>query len=143
MQQVEAEVDRYLTLLGNKIRGRGFTQVEIQDALGWGRSYISQLVTKAKALRVEQVLLILNIIGVDPAEFFAELYGHPEAPHAAASPDQAPTYPGHAEAQQRELRGLQAQLQAMVGHLLEKKLITSRDLRAAVAAADREPRASG
>ncbi len=56
MRQVEAEVDRYLTLLGNKIRGRGFTQVEVQDALGWGRSYISQLVTKAKALRVEQVI---------------------------------------------------------------------------------------
>ncbi len=139
MRQVEAEVDRYLTLLGNKIRGQGFTQVEVQEALGWGRSYISQLVTKAKSLRVEQVLLILNIIRVDPAEFFAELYGPPGAPYAAARPGPAPTYPGDAEVQGRELRAMQAQLQAMVGLLLEKKVITSRDLRAAGAAADREP----
>ncbi len=86
MRQVEAEVDRYLTLLGNKIRGRGFTQVEIQDALGWGRSYISQLVTKAKALRVEQVLLILNIIRVDPAEFFVESTGRQGRPTPPPGP---------------------------------------------------------
>ena len=34
-----------------------------------GGSYISQLVTRQKALRVEQVLLILNVIGIDAAEF--------------------------------------------------------------------------
>ncbi len=52
---------------------RGYTQLEVQQELGWGRSYISQLVTKQKSPRVEQVLLILGVIGVDPAEFFAEL----------------------------------------------------------------------
>ena len=35
------------------------------------RSYVTQLLMKQKALRVEQVLLILKVIGVDPAEFFA------------------------------------------------------------------------
>ena len=71
---VEKELDRILTLLRNKIREKGFTQLEVQDALGWGRSYISQLLTKQKSLRVEQVLLILGVIGVDPADFFGELY---------------------------------------------------------------------
>lgn len=71
---VEKELDRILTLLRNKIRERGFTQLEVQDTLGWGRSYISQLLTKQKSLRVEQVLLILSVIGVDPADFFSELY---------------------------------------------------------------------
>jgi transcriptional regulator with XRE-family HTH domain len=74
---VEKELDRFLTLLRNKIRERGFTQLEVQEALGWGRSYISQLLTKQKSLRVEQVLLILDVIGVDPVEFFAELYHFP------------------------------------------------------------------
>ena len=60
MQQVDREVDRYLTLLGNLIRRQGYTQLEVQEALGWGRSYISQLLTRQKGLRVEQVLLILN-----------------------------------------------------------------------------------
>ncbi len=74
MREVERQLDRILTLLRNKIRQQGFTQLEVQEVLGWGRSYISQLLTKQKSLRVEQVLLILNVIGVDSAAFFAELY---------------------------------------------------------------------
>ncbi len=77
MMRTERELDRVLTLLRNKIRERGFTQLEVQEALGWGRSYISQLLTKQKSLRIEQVLLILNVIGVDPADFFGELYQFP------------------------------------------------------------------
>lgn len=73
----ERELERVLTLLRNKIRERGFTQLEVQEALSWGRSYISQLLTKQKSLRVEQVLLILDVIGVEPAEFFGELYPMP------------------------------------------------------------------
>ncbi len=75
MVTIEHEVDRYLTLLRNKIRERGFTQLEIQEVLGWGRSYISQLLTKQKAIRVEQVLLILSVIGVEARVFFTELHG--------------------------------------------------------------------
>lgn len=71
---IEKEIDRILTLLRNKIREQSFTQLEVQEALGWGRSYISQLLTKQKSLRVEQVLRILGVIGVDPAKFYAELY---------------------------------------------------------------------
>ena len=71
MRTIERELDRVLTLLRNKIRERGFTQLEVQEALGWGRSYISQLLTKQKSLRIEQVLLILNVVGVDPGEFFS------------------------------------------------------------------------
>ncbi len=94
MRQVEAEVDRYLVLLGNKIRQRGYTQLEVQRELRWGRSYISQLLTKQKSLRVEQVLLILKVIGVDPAEFFAD--GWPEPPWAASGAALAPMDPGQA-----------------------------------------------
>ena len=72
---VEREVDR--SLLRNKIRASGFTQLEVQEALGWGRSYISQFLTKQKKLRLEQVLSILNVIEVEPAAFFGELYGAP------------------------------------------------------------------
>jgi len=85
MITVERELDRVLTLLRNKIRERGFTQLEVQEALGWGRSYISQLLTKQKSLRIEQVLLILNVIGVDPSAFFSELYNFGEREGAPGS----------------------------------------------------------
>ena len=74
MFTTDREVENCLTLLRNLIRQKGFTQLDVQQALGWGRSYISQLLTKQKALRYEQILLMLNVIGVSPEEFFAELF---------------------------------------------------------------------
>ncbi len=90
---LDQEVDRTLNLLRNKMRERRFTQQAVQDRLGWGRSYISQLLTKQKCLRVEQVLLILDVIGVEPAEFYTDLYLWPSdftrslLPQLKASPD--------------------------------------------------------
>ena len=80
MASADKELDRVLTLLRNKIREKGFTQIEVQEALSWGRSYISQILTKQKSQRVEQVLLMLEVIGVEPGEFFAELYHYPPQP---------------------------------------------------------------
>ena len=94
---VERELESVLTLLRNKIRERGFTQLEVQEALGWGRSYISQLLTKQKSLRIEQVLLILNVIGVDPSEFFGELYHFPGSGSGFAGPRSYPRYPARVE----------------------------------------------
>ena len=75
MKNLDREIERVLSLLRNKIRERGFTQLQVQDQLHWGRSYISQLVTRQKALRLEQILCILDVIQVSPTEFFGELYG--------------------------------------------------------------------
>ncbi len=122
---VEHIVDRALTLLGNKIREQGFTQLRVQECLGWGRSYISQLLTKQKALRFDQVLLILHVVGADPAEFFAELY---RLPPAADADDQALSDTAESIAEQRRL------LVGMVNLLLEKKIITPEDLPAALKA---------
>ena len=119
MNQVESEIDRYIGLLRTRSRRHGFTQLEIQQELGWGRSYISQLVTKQKSLRVEQVLLILKVIGVHPAEFFAELYGWP-------------TDSGEVAEQAGQLRDLKGQVQGLTRLLLDKGLIRREELRAAV-----------
>ncbi len=72
--QIDRDLDRILTALRNRIRERGYTQMEVQEALGWGRSYISQLLTRQKTLRFEQILQILNVIHLDPAEFWDEIY---------------------------------------------------------------------
>ena len=133
MRQVDREVNRYLTLLSDKVRGQGYTQLEVQEALGWGRSYISQLVTKQKSLRLDQVLLILNVIGVEPAEFFAELY-QPQRYHARVA---APMAPQTAAVLGRELPKLSAYLKAVRGLLPEKGVISADELATAVDVADR------
>ncbi len=78
---VQKEVDRMLKLLREKIRDQGFTQLKVQEALGWGRTYISQLFRKQKSLRFDQILSIIDVVGIPADEFFAEFYGlsHPEA----------------------------------------------------------------
>lgn len=68
------EVDRALRLLRSKIHERGFTQLRVQEALGWGRTYISQLLRRQKSLRYDQILQILEVIEVEPTDFFAELF---------------------------------------------------------------------
>lgn len=138
MVTVEPEVDRYLTLLRNKIRERGFTQLEVQEALGWGRSYISQLLTKQKALRVEQVLLVLSVIGIDPPEFFQELYA-------------VSLYPGHRSLQdpeeearlRKELKNLRAMVHGLADLLLGEQVIKAEDLSIAVETAGRQPESEG
>lgn len=130
---VQSEVDRYLTLLRNKIRERGYTQLQVQESLGWGRSYISQLLTRQKALRVEQVLLILGVIGVEPGEFFGELY-HRRLGYLPPSPVDAEQV-GQLHGEVRDLRTL---IHGLTDLLLGERLITSEDLSAAVESIDTE-----
>ena len=128
MMIVDTEVDRYLTLLRNKIREKGFTQLQVQEALSWGRSYISQLLTKQKSLRVEQVLLILDVIGVDPTEFFAELYYFPGAPYAESRwrSGQAPSRGDEQLANSfEEMRSL---VRGLVWLLIDKEMIDADEL---------------
>ncbi len=121
---IEPTIDRALTLLKNKIREHGFTQLKVQQRLGWGRSYISQLLIKQKALRLDQVLLILNVVGADPVDFFAELY---RLPRATGAHGQALADTAESIAEQRRLLGDTVDL------LLEKKIIAAEDLVGAVA----------
>ena len=129
MMIVDNEVDRYLTLLRNKIREKGFTQLQVQEALSWGRSYISQLLTRQKSLRVEQVLLILDVISVEPAEFFAELYYYP-APRAGASRPSGGGRPGEELA--GDFEAMRAMVRGLVWLLIDKELIDVDDLTTAV-----------
>lgn len=153
MSSAEKELERVLTLLRNKIRERGFTQLEVQEALSWGRSYISQLLTKQKSLRVEQVLLILEVIGVDPGEFFGELYhyplhsgarvrgpeyGEPARDRAAYEPsmvaESASTYDDPKFG--KTFEGVRTLLRGLVDLLVDKNIINVDDLTLSVKAAN-------
>ncbi len=130
MLQVERELDRYLNLLRIKIREQGYTQLEVQDTLGWGRSYISQLLTRQKNLRLDQVLKILHVICVKPEDFFAELYGL-SGPSRWSEKSPAPV---HDVPFWRELERLKEVLDGLVGLLVDQGVIVSSDLKAAVEA---------
>ncbi len=138
---VDKEVDRYLTLLRNKIREKGFSQLQVQDALSWGRSYISQLLTKQKSLRVEQVLSILDVIGVEPAEFYAELYFYPGSPVGPGHSGWRPPEAGDKRGQQHggEFEDMRALLQGLVRLLINNEMVDADELTEAVKAREDDP----
>ena len=136
MTKIERHLERYLVLLRKKIREKGFTQMEVQEVLGWGKSYISQLLTRQKRLQFDQVLSILRVIGVDPREFFAELNGRPPQPPALR---RQPPGVG-ALVSNRELEDLSSLLLGLVKLLIEKQVITAAELSATIQVAEEESR---
>lgn len=117
---IEYDIERTLTYLRNLIRHKGFTQLEVQGALGWGRSYISQLLTGQKSLRLEQILMVLRVIDVDPAEFFLEVFSPGER---LARHEDEPSV-----AQAAELRDLAIRHETLVDVLKRKRLLTDAEL---------------
>lgn len=85
---VPDRVDRILAALKSSIQDQGFTQREVQEALGWGRTYLSQLFRRQKVLRIDQVVSVLHVIGIHPGVFFAEVFGPP--PEIESDPDPDP-----------------------------------------------------
>ncbi len=126
MRAVERDLDRVLTHLRTRIRDRGFTQLEVQEVLGWGRSYISQLLTRQKTLRFEQVLQILNVIDVEPEDFWAEVYHFGPFSEARRGSDRPAILPlpGSDDSVLDDLRRLRILLEALVTVLQQKGLIT-------------------
>ncbi len=134
MRKVERDLDRILACLRNVIRERGYTQRQVQEVLGWGRSYISQLLTQQKSLRFDQVLRILDVIHVKPEDFWREVYpfGETYRRDGLGRPGghRAPSLPGSRERTTllSDLRRLRRLVDGLVAVLKQKHLITSREL---------------
>ncbi len=71
MSQVEQELEALRKTIDTLIRKSGFTQQQLEEAIGWGRSFISQMVNDRKELRVEPILRILEKLGMTFSQFCA------------------------------------------------------------------------
>ncbi len=134
-RNVDRDLSRILTLLRHRIRERGFTQLEVQATMGWGRSYISQLLTQQKSIRIDQVLQILKVINVDPADFWSEIYpGGRFGEHRPVRParEAAPSpFPDSADVESG-LRRIRILYDGIVWVLTHKNLISADALEAAI-----------
>lgn len=68
------------------------TQREVEKRLGFSKGYLSQLFSGTVEIKYWQLLAILHAMGLDPSEFFAELFPrrHPALETLADFRDQAP-----------------------------------------------------
>ncbi len=70
---IESQVRKFHILLEKKIRQGGYKESDVEKTLSWEEGTIRQLLTGEEELMVEQMLMILDVIGVEPKVFFAEL----------------------------------------------------------------------
>jgi|SRR6185436_18284391 len=107
---IEDEVRRATKLLETVMQASGVTRKELDQRLGAGPGYVSQVLTGRMELKFRHVLAILRALDVEPSVFFQTLYPWDRAPSdqavmeeflkrfqklgfGAAPPPQAPAAP--------------------------------------------------
>ncbi len=71
---IEDEVRRATKLLETVMQAAGLTRKDLDQRLGAGPGYISQVLTGRMELKFRHVLAILRALDVDPGIFFQTLY---------------------------------------------------------------------
>jgi transcriptional regulator with XRE-family HTH domain len=71
---VEDEVRRATKLLETVMQTAGLTRKELDQRLGAGPGYVSQVLTGRMELKLRHILAILQVLDVDPSIFFQTLY---------------------------------------------------------------------
>jgi transcriptional regulator with XRE-family HTH domain len=81
---IEDEVRRATKLLETVMQAAGLTRKDLDQRLGAGPGYVSQVLTGRMELKLRHILAILRSLDVEPSLFFQTLY-----PDARPSTDQA------------------------------------------------------
>ena len=71
---IDDEVKRATRLLETVMQAAGLTRKDLDQKLGAGPGYVSQVLTGRMELKLRHVIAILRALEVDPAVFFQTLY---------------------------------------------------------------------
>jgi transcriptional regulator with XRE-family HTH domain len=71
---MEAETERLVNLIKVSLRILGVTNRELARRLGMSPSYVSKLLSGSSELRLDHLIRICQVTGLDPGEFFALAY---------------------------------------------------------------------
>lgn len=71
----EVEVERVSEALRDAIRRKKTSLRQVEQVLGQGRGYLSQLLGGNVDIKLKHVFGILAVLGVDADEFFGNVYG--------------------------------------------------------------------
>jgi transcriptional regulator with XRE-family HTH domain len=77
----ENDVDRLRRALRHRIRDAGISLRVMENRLGMGTDYLSQLLRGSMDLKAKHIFALLAELGADPGEFFLELYPAAVLPH--------------------------------------------------------------
>jgi transcriptional regulator with XRE-family HTH domain len=77
---IEDEVRRATKLLETVMQAAGLTRKDLDQKLGAGPGYVSQVLTGRMELKYRHILAILQALEVDPGAFFQTLYPESKPP---------------------------------------------------------------
>jgi transcriptional regulator with XRE-family HTH domain len=71
---IDDEVRRATKLLETVMQASGLTRKDLDQKLGAGPGYVSQVLTGRMELKFRHILAILRVLGVEPSVYFQTLY---------------------------------------------------------------------
>ncbi|MGH9362611.1 MAG: helix-turn-helix domain-containing protein [Thermoanaerobaculia bacterium] len=71
---VELAVERIRRALRRRIRDEGKSLREVEDRLGVGRDYLSQLLRGSMDLKAKHLFALFEVLEMEPGEFFLALF---------------------------------------------------------------------
>jgi transcriptional regulator with XRE-family HTH domain len=83
LNRMDSETERLVNLVKVSLRILGISNRELARRLEMSPSYVSKLLSGASELRLDHLVRICNVTGMDPGEFFALAY--PVRPTATAT----------------------------------------------------------
>ena len=118
-REARPDVDQLARHLRLWIQSRRMTLQAVEQELGMGVGYLGQLLRGNLDLKVKHVLAVLEIIGVEPSEFFSSLYP-PRAPYGSPPGPPRPDIGGFPERRPGEV--MPGVSEAQLDHLLQQAL---------------------
>ncbi len=74
MSVAERNLNRMLAGLGAVIDRSGFSHGEIEESFGWRAGRTEKLLCRRESIDMGEVVAILHVIDVEPADFFGEVF---------------------------------------------------------------------
>lgn len=126
-ERARKEVDCLRASLRRMVEEKKIQQLHIQQKLGWGPGYVSQMYGGTKELRFEPFFQVLYAADIEPVAFFAAHYQWSGLSGEGKPAAETPGDPA-VERLQRQLDQLRGTLDNVVRALLERNLISVNDI---------------
>jgi transcriptional regulator with XRE-family HTH domain len=79
---IEDEIRRCAKMLESVVRMDGLSARQLEEKLGYGAGTVNRLFSGKIELKLRHILLILEVIGIPPSQFFREVFPEDERPRS-------------------------------------------------------------
>ncbi len=79
---IEDDIRRCAKMLESVVRMDGLSARQLEEKLGYGAGTVNRLFSGKIELKLRHILLILEVIGISPSQFFREVFPEDERPRS-------------------------------------------------------------